>query len=64
MVVIRGKEFEGVVKVKGVKCMVMEEDLPLGSEHTMQYTDDVSKNFILETYIIILTVIQINLIKK
>ena len=31
-----------VGKAKGVKYMVMEEDLTLGGKHTMQYTDDVS----------------------
>lgn len=33
--------------------MVTEEDYALGSEHTMQQTDDVSQNFILEIYIIL-----------
>ena len=28
--------------------MVMEEDVALGDEHTMQYTDDVSQNFTLK----------------
>ena len=35
--------------------MVMEEDLTFGDGHTMHYTDDVSYNCILETYIILLT---------
>ena len=33
----------------------MEEDLTLGSEHTIQYTDDVLQNCSPETYITILT---------
>ena len=44
--------------------MVME-DLTLGDEHRMQYTDDVSLNCTLETYIIVLiSVTTVNLIKK
>ena len=38
--------------------MVMTEDLNLGGGHTMQYTDDVSENCILETYIIVLTSVK------
>ena len=29
------------------------EDLTLGGRHTMQYTDDVSQNCILETYVVL-----------
>ena len=44
--------------------MIMEGDLPLGGEHTIQYTDDVLENCALETYIIVLTnVTPINSIK-
>ena len=32
----------GVVTGKGVKYMVTEDGLPLGGEHTIQCTDDVS----------------------
>ena len=35
--------------------MVMEDDLILSGGHTMQYTDDVSQNCALETYVILLT---------
>ena len=35
--------------------MVMEDDLTLGGEHTMQYTDHVSYKCTLETCIILLT---------
>ena len=35
--------------------MVMEEDLTMGSRHTVQYTSDVSQNCTLETYVILLT---------
>lgn len=35
--------------------MVTEGNLTLGGEHTMQYTDGVLQNCILETYIILLT---------
>ena len=31
-----------IVKVKGVKYMVTEDDLTLGGRHIMQYTDHVS----------------------
>ena len=42
----------------------MEEDLTWGSEHTIQYTDNVSQNYTLETYIISLSNVNpINLIK-
>ena len=38
------------------------DDLALGGEHTMQYTDDVSYKQTLETYVILLTnVTSINL---
>ena len=43
--------------------MVMEGNLTLGSEHTMQYTDDVLLNCALET-ILLTNVIPINLINK
>ena len=40
--VARGQGGWGEVEgVKGVKYMVMEEDLALGGEHTMQCTDDI-----------------------
>lgn len=43
--------------------MVVEEDLSLGGEHTIQYRDAVLHNCIFETYIILLTsIILINLI--
>ena len=32
--------------------MVMEGDLTLGGEHTIQYTDDVLQNYTTETYIL------------
>ena len=32
---------EEAVKMKGIKHVVMEGDLALGGEHTMQHTDDV-----------------------
>ena len=32
--------------------MVIERDLILDGEHTIQYTDDVLQNYTLETYII------------
>ena len=32
-----------VVKGRGVKCMVMEEDLTVGGGHTVQYEDHVSE---------------------
>ena len=35
--------------------MVMEGDLTLCGEHTVQYTDDVLQNCAPETYIILLT---------
>ena len=35
--------------------MVTEEDMTLGGGHTLQYTDHVSQNCTLETYIILLT---------
>ena len=42
--------------------MEMEEDLTLGCGYTMQYKDDVSQNYTLETYMILLTnVTQIHL---
>ena len=34
--------------------MVTEGDLTLGSEHSIQYTDDVLQNCALETYVILL----------
>ena len=37
-VATRGKGMKGVIKVVGVKYMVMQEELTLGSGHTMQYT--------------------------
>ena len=40
---------------KGGQNMVTQGDLTLGGEHTMQYTDDVSQNCTLGTYIILLT---------
>ena len=51
-------------RVKEVKYTVTEGDLTLGGEHTMQYTDDGSSNYILEPYIILLTnITPVNLIK-
>lgn len=35
--------------------MVTEEDLTLGGGHTVQYTDNVSQNCTLKTYIILLS---------
>ena len=35
--------------------MVIKEGLTWGGQHTVQYTDDVLQNCILETYIILLT---------
>ena len=52
------------MKGKGAKYTVMEEDLTLGGEHPLHYTDDVLQDCTLETYIILLTnVTLINLIK-
>ena len=45
----------GVVQGKGGKYKVIEGDLTLGGEHTMQYTDGVSWTCTLETHIIVLT---------
>ena len=64
-----GYQREGVWELqkreKGVKYIVPEEDLILGGEHTMQYTDDVSQNGTFETYITLLTnVTPINLVLK
>ena len=43
--------------------MVMEEDLTLGGEHTMQYREGVSQKCVLETYVILFTyVTPINLV--
>lgn len=36
---------------KGVKHVMMEGDLILSGEHTVQYIDDVLQNCTLETYI-------------
>ena len=45
--------------------MVMEGDLTLDSKYTVQYTDDVVQNCILETYATLSTnVTTIHLIKK
>ena len=41
-VVTRGKRSGEVVKGKGIKHIVMEEDLTLSHGHTTQYSDDVS----------------------
>lgn len=46
------------IKVKGI----VEEDLALGSEHTMQFTDEILWYYMLETYLILLT--NITLKKK
>ena len=50
----RGRGWE-LVKTKGVKYMEMEEGVTLGDRCIMQYTDDVSQNGTLGTYIILLT---------
>lgn len=43
---------------------ILMEDLTLGNERTMQYTDDILQNCTVETYIILLTnVTPINVIK-
>ena len=39
--------------------MVMEGDLTQGSEHTIQYTDNVLQNSTPETYIILLTIVTL-----
>ena len=45
--------------------MVTEGDVTLGSEHTMQYIDDILQNCTPETYIIFFTsVTPIQFIKK
>ena len=45
--------------------MFTDGDQTSGAKHTMEYTEDVSLNCILETYIMLLTnVTPINLIKK
>ena len=44
---------------------MMEEDLISGDKHTVRYSDDLSLNCTLETYIIVLTsIIPINGISK
>ena len=65
MVIIRGKEGGGMQKRVNGGQMVMEGDLTLSGEHTMQYTDDVLQNYTPEIYVILITnVIPINSIKK
>ena len=44
--------------------MLMEGDLTLGGEHTIQYTDGVLQNCTLETYIILLTNVTPNKFNK
>ena len=45
--------------------MLLEGDLTLGREHTIQYTDDVLQNCTPETYIVLLSnVTPVNSIKK
>lgn len=64
-VVVTRRERSGRMKrEKRIKYMMMEGDLTLGSEHAMQYTDDVSQNCTPKIYIILLTdVTPIHLIK-
>ena len=42
MMVTRGKGAGRIVKDKGAKYVVMEDDLTFGGGHTMQYADHVS----------------------
>ena len=50
---------------KGLKYGVMEDDLTLGGEHTMQHTGDVSQNRTLETYVMLFTNVSlVHLIQK
>ena len=55
MVATRDEGDGGLVRVKEVQYMVTKEDVTLGGGHAMQYTDDVSWNCMLETYINLLT---------
>ena len=65
MVGTRGKRGRGSEEVKGVRCMVTQEDLTLGGGYTMRYTEDVSQNCTLKTYTILLTnITPINLTVK
>ena len=55
----------GVVKGKGAKYIVMEDDLSLDGGHTVRYTDHVSQKCTLETYMTLGTNdTPINLIKN
>ena len=54
MVAPGGRGVEGS-EGKGVKYMVMEDDLALGGEHTAWNTDHVSQNRTLTTYVVLLT---------
>ena len=56
-----GHQREGgteIVKGKGVKHRVPEDDQTLGGGHTMPYTDHVSQRCTLEAYMIILTYVH------
>ena len=53
IVVTRGKKGWGK-EINGVKYMVIEGDLTLGGEHSMEYINDVLYNCTLKTYIILL----------
>ena len=49
-------------RVKKVKYTVMEGDMTVGGEHTMQYTDDALQSCILATYMSLNNVTPVNLI--
>ena len=44
-------------RVKKAKYMVMEDDLSLGGKQMMQYTNEISQNRTLETYLILSTTV-------
>ena len=50
-----GEEAVRQQRVNGIKHMVTEGSVTLGGKLTMQYTNDVSQNRTLETFIILLT---------
>ena len=56
------KEGGDIVKGKGAKYLLTQDDLTFGGGHTMQYTDHLSWKYTLETYIVLLNnVTPINL---
>lgn len=64
MVTGRQRGWGEIEEGQGGQIYILMEDLTLGNERTMQYTDDILQNCTVETYIILLTnVTPINLIK-